>query len=58
MGQGVKMGLPQSLTCLYGPGHLHSQVGFFKEVLPELCKVRKGGKVPTRQNGVCKEEKA
>ena len=55
VGQGVRMGLPQSLTCFYGPGHLHTEVGFLKEVLPELCKVRKGGKIPARQNGVCKK---
>lgn len=58
VGRDVRMELPQSLTCLYSRGHLHTQVGFFKKVLPELWKVRKGGKAPARQNGTCRERKA
>lgn len=35
MGQCVGEGLPLALTSLDGRGHLQTQVGFLKEVLPE-----------------------
>lgn len=57
-GEGASMGLPLSLTCVCGPGHLQTPVSFLKEVLPELSKVRKGGKVSARENGMCKDREA
>lgn len=37
-----------------GHGHLQTQMSLLKEVLPELGKVREGGKV-SRENGRCKD---
>lgn len=54
----MRMGCPNHSLVSMALVPSHAQVGFLKEVLPELCKVRKGGKVPARQNGVCKERKA
>lgn len=57
-GEGASLGLPLSLTCACGPGHLQIQVSFLEEVLPELGKVRKGGKVSARENSMCKDREA
>lgn len=41
-----------------GHGHLQTQVSLLQEVLPELSKVREGGKVSARETGVCNDREA